>query len=107
MLQLLRRVFFIGLLFGATTVLAKEADAQPTSLKAEIKAYINHHLEDAHDFTLLSYTAKDGHKVFVFFGLQSKESFVLKFNTTTGNEVHALAKVFSQRLELGNLYLVA
>ena len=45
-------------------MLAKEADAQPTS-KTEIKAYIDHHLEDAHDFTLLSYTAKDGHKVHV------------------------------------------
>lgn len=65
MLQLLRRIFFIGLLFGATTGFAKEADAQPTSLKAEIKAYIDHHLEDAHDFTLLSYTARDGHKVHV------------------------------------------
>ena len=40
MLQLLRRVFFIGLLFGATTGFAKEADAQPTSLKAEIKALL-------------------------------------------------------------------
>ncbi|GIR81341.1 MAG: hypothetical protein CM15mP83_0670 [Flavobacteriaceae bacterium] len=31
-------------------------------LKSEIKAYIRHHLEDTHDFSIGSYTTDEGKK---------------------------------------------
>lgn len=37
-----------------------ESGSKPTSKKEEIKAYIQHHLEDAYDFSLFSYTTEDG-----------------------------------------------
>ena len=52
---------------------AKESPAtsenSPESVKEEINAYIEHHLQDAHDFTLYSYTNDQGEKVHVGFPL--------------------------------------
>ena len=49
---------------------AKESKTQGNNkeldLKSEIKAYINHHLEDSHDFNLMSYTDEiSGEKVYI------------------------------------------
>ena len=47
------------LLISFSTLNAKESNPKETEstgdLKSEIKAYILHHLEDSHDFNLLSY----------------------------------------------------
>lgn len=56
------------LLFSVNSSYAKESENEnaPTDLKSEIKAYILHHLEDTHDFNLLSYTDDtSGEKVYV------------------------------------------
>lgn len=56
------------LLFSVNSSYAKESENEnaPTDLKSEIKAYILHHLEDTHDFNLLSYTDDTtGEKVYV------------------------------------------
>lgn len=51
----------------------KEAEAdtaeQGKDIKTEIDAYIQHHLKDAHDFTLFSYTDSEGEKHHVGFPL--------------------------------------
>ncbi len=50
------------LLISFSTLSAKESNPkegeQTADLKSEIKAYIHHHLEDAHDFNLFSYKDK-------------------------------------------------
>tara|TARA_B110000977_G_scaffold189007_1_gene257916 strand:- start:2479 stop:3552 length:1074 start_codon:yes stop_codon:yes gene_type:complete len=56
--------FLIFFLLGLTSISAKET-ASGDNLKAEIKAYILHHLQDTHDFTLLSYTDEQGKKVHI------------------------------------------
>ena len=38
-------------------------------LKSEIKAYIRHHLEDTHDFSIGSYTTDEGKKKYIGFSL--------------------------------------
>ena len=58
------------LLFSFSTLSAKESNTkdsgQSNDLKSEIKAYILHHLEDSHDFNLLSYKDKStGDKVYI------------------------------------------
>ena len=56
----------LSLLFTTPSLFAnnsKETDSSTTdgiSKKEEIKAYIRHHLEDAYDFSLLSFTTEDG-----------------------------------------------
>ena len=60
--------FFIFFLLGLTSISAKETvkeSASGDNLKAEIKEYIIHHLQDTHDFTLLSYTDEQGKKVHI------------------------------------------
>lgn len=44
-------------------------DTQKGDLKSEIKAYIQHHLEDSYDFSLTSYTNDEGEKVYWGFPL--------------------------------------
>jgi len=56
--------FFIFFLLGLTSISAKES-ASGGDLKAEIKEYILHHLQDTHDFTLLSYTDEQGKKIHI------------------------------------------
>ncbi|MEY3600350.1 MAG: synthase subunit [Bacteroidota bacterium] len=43
----------------------KEAHAEGTDLKTEIKEYIQHHLQDSYDFSLFSYTDEQGKHVYV------------------------------------------
>jgi len=43
----------------------KEAHAEGTDLKTEIKEYIQHHLQDSYDFSLYSYTDEQGNHVYV------------------------------------------
>ena len=54
--------FATFLLISFSTISAKESNSkegkQTADLKSEIKAYILHHLEDGHDFNLLSYKDK-------------------------------------------------
>ncbi len=60
--------FLIFFLLGLTSISAKETakkSASGDNLKAEIKAYILHHIQDTHDFTLLSYTDEQGKKVHI------------------------------------------
>ncbi len=40
-------------------------DAPKTDKKAEIKAYIQHHLQDSYDFSLFSYTTDDGEHKYI------------------------------------------
>ena len=60
----------IFLLVSFSTINAKETKIiegeETNDLKSEIKAYILHHLEDSHDFNLLSYMDKaSGEKVYI------------------------------------------
>ena len=58
-----RAILVLFTLLLATHVFAVSNDKDPgktVSLKDEIKAYIQHHLKDSHDFYLGSY--KDGNK---------------------------------------------
>ena len=60
--------FLIFFLLGLTSISAKETQKESESgddLKAEIKEYILHHLQDNHDFNLLSYTNERGEKVHI------------------------------------------
>ena len=60
--------FLIFFLLGLTSISAKETlkeSASGDNLKAEIKEYILHHLQDNHDFNLLSYTNERGEKVHI------------------------------------------
>lgn len=57
--------FFVKLLFVAalgigTSTFAKEKEGEPTDKKTEIKEYIQHHLQDSHDFNLFSSTDESG-----------------------------------------------
>ena len=60
--------FLIFFLLGLASINAKETlneSASVDNLKAEIKEYILHHLQDNHDFNLLSYTNELGEKVHI------------------------------------------
>ncbi len=61
-------ILMIGL-----SVSAKEKQETPSNdkdaKKKEIKEYINHHLQDAHDFSLYSYTTESGEHKYVGFPL--------------------------------------
>lgn len=62
--------FLIYLLLGLNALSAKDSkiseDNNGSDLKSEIKSYILHHLEDSHDFNLMSYTdKKSGKKVYI------------------------------------------
>ena len=55
---------FIVFLFTPYILQAKDSETSG-NLKAEIKKYISHHLEDAYDFNLFSYTNKKGKHIYV------------------------------------------
>ena len=65
MVNIIKRINLLSLLFFISFTFAKETEAPSQDLKSEIRAYIEHHLEDTYDFNLLSYTAEDGHKVHI------------------------------------------
>ncbi len=59
---------FIGqVAFAGST--ENEQETATKDLKTEIKDYIQHHLQDSHDFSLFSYTEDNGNHVYVGFPL--------------------------------------
>lgn len=48
---------------------AKEDESPKGDIKTEIKEYIQHHLQDSHDFSLTSYTKDNGEHVYIGFPL--------------------------------------
>ncbi|AWX44576.1 ATP synthase subunit [Flagellimonas maritima] len=74
----MRKTFFTKFLLVPTLLLGQlsfasekdtEAEENGKSLKSEIKEYISHHLQDAHDFSLFSYTKENGEHKYVGFPL--------------------------------------
>lgn len=61
----------IFLILIGTFGFASEAPEKEKSgdLRSEIKAYIRHHLEDTHDFSIGSYTTEEGKKKYIGFSL--------------------------------------
>ena len=57
-------LFTIALFSAPYTLEAKESEASG-DLKTEIKEYISHHLQDAYDFSLFSYTNDSGEHVYI------------------------------------------
>jgi len=55
---------FLALFFAPNFSQAKETESSG-DLKTEIKQYISHHLEDAYDFSLFSYTDQSGKHVYI------------------------------------------
>ena len=61
-------IFFI--LIGAFGFASDAPEKEKSGdLKSEIKAYIRHHLEDTHDFSIGSYTTEEGKKKYIGFSL--------------------------------------
>jgi len=58
-LSFLQLLVVIALFLGISAS-AKEKEGEPTDKKTEIKEYIQHHLQDSHDFNLYSYTDDSG-----------------------------------------------
>ena len=61
-------LFLLALLtgfLGFGKEVESDAEAQGKDIKTEIEAYIQHHLKDAHDFSLFSYTDSQGEKHYV------------------------------------------
>ena len=68
--QLISAIFFVLSGFFAQAVEGEPKDEEKTGdLKSEIKAYIRHHLEDTHDFSIGSYTTDEGKKKYIGFSL--------------------------------------
>ena len=69
----LSRFLAVLALIFTTGLSAKESETpqgdSKQGIKAEIDAYIEHHLQDSHDFNLYSYTNEEGEKVHVGFPL--------------------------------------
>ena len=66
--QLISAIFFVLSAFFAQAVEVGPKDEEKTGdLKSEIKAYIRHHLEDTHDFSIGSYTTDTGKKKYIGF----------------------------------------
>lgn len=55
----------LAALFSAPHNLYAKDSETPKDLKTEIKEYISHHLEDAYDFSLFSYTNDQGKHVYI------------------------------------------
>ncbi|MBT8301394.1 MAG: F0F1 ATP synthase subunit A [Maribacter sp.] len=70
----MRKPFLLKILLAAVLLLGNSAFASvkedsseepKKDLKTEIKEYINHHLQDSHDFSLFSYTNDTGEHIYV------------------------------------------
>lgn len=69
---LTRFLLVVALFLGQFTFASdteKEVGEHDKDLKTEIKEYITHHLQDAHDFSLFSYTKENGEHKYVGFSL--------------------------------------
>ena len=68
MLKNTHYISFFLILFGILPISAnetKEPSSENGDKKSEIKEYILHHLQDSHDFNLLSYTNNEGKKIHI------------------------------------------
>ena len=67
--SVLNKIYFFSVLltalFSAPNFLYAKEDNPSKDLKTEIKEYITHHLEDAYDFSLFSYTNSEGEHIYV------------------------------------------
>jgi F-type H+-transporting ATPase subunit a len=67
--SVLNKIYFFSVLltaiFSAPNFLYAKEDNPSQDLKTEIKEYITHHLEDAYDFSLFSYTNSEGEHIYV------------------------------------------
>ncbi|MCP4974560.1 MAG: F0F1 ATP synthase subunit A [Maribacter sp.] len=70
----MRKPFLLKILLAAVLLLSNSSfanvkedtsDEPKKDLKTEIKEYINHHLQDSHDFSLFSYTNDTGEHVYI------------------------------------------
>jgi len=64
--SLVRKLLAATLLCLGPVLFAKESSPEakgPEGIKAEIKEYIDHHLQDSHSFNIASYTDDQGHEV--------------------------------------------
>jgi len=64
--SLVRKLLAATLLCLGPVLFAKESSPEaegPEGIKAEIKEYIDHHLQDSHSFNIASYTDDDGRQV--------------------------------------------
>ena len=61
-----QRQFIIALCVVFAALFSSSERQKPSEdLKTEIKEYISHHLEDAYDFSLFSYTNASGEHVYI------------------------------------------
>lgn len=68
--QFISAIFFVLSGFFAQAAEGGPKDEEKSGdLKSEIKAYIRHHLEDTHDFSIGSYTTDEGKKKYIGFSL--------------------------------------
>lgn len=68
--QFITAIFFVlsGFFVQASDEALKDEETSG-DLKSEIKAYIRHHLQDTHDFSVGSYTTEEGKKKYIGFSL--------------------------------------
>lgn len=68
--QFISAIFFVlsGFFVQASDEAIKD-EVTSSDLKSEIKAYIRHHLQDTHDFSVGSYTTEEGKKKYIGFSL--------------------------------------
>ena len=86
MLKYIHHISFFFILFGILPISAseiKDPSSKNGDKKSEIKEYILHHLQDSHDFNLLSYTDSVGKKIHfgAFVGANSLVNINLKSET--------------------------
>ena len=66
--QFISAIFFVLSGFFAQAAEGGLKDEEkPGDLKSEIKAYIRHHLQDTHDFSIGSYTTDEARKIYWIF----------------------------------------
>ena len=63
--QVKKATLLFALLFASVSLANTKEEAQSGDLKTEIKEYIAHHLQDAYDFSLFSYTNEKGEHVYI------------------------------------------
>ena len=63
--QVKKATLLFALLFASISLANTKEEAQSGDLKTEIKEYIAHHLQDAYDFSLFSYTNEKGEHVYI------------------------------------------
>ena len=63
--QIKKATLLFALLFASVSLANTKEEAQSGDLKTEIKEYIAHHLQDAYDFSLFSYTNEKGEHVYI------------------------------------------